>query len=61
MTQAIFDKAFSAGGRTTLEMDGYSLGIRGKSLRYGAMTHLIKPVTLTLKGDTFTAKSAYSM
>ena len=61
VTQAIMDKAFNAGGRSTIEVDGYGLGIRGKALRYGAMLGLVKPVTLSLKGDTFTAKSAYSM
>ena len=56
----VFCQAFRTSGKTA-SVSGEELGVRGKSLRYGAMLDLVGFVNIRLSGDQLTATAKYSM
>ena len=60
-SDAVFQAAFQGVRGASVVVAGGALGVRGKSLRYGAYLDLVGGVTIKLTGSTLTAKAAYTM
>ena len=61
VSDAVFQAAFQGVRGASVVVAGGALGVRGKSLRYGAYLDLVGGVTIKLTGSTLTAKAAYTM